>query len=101
MFDWFDARDAQEFGVSLAEFFMERIPLDAYSKKNKSLAKKQEVLDKMFLKIQPFKMQHKLNIYKKAKLGNAFKWKLLDANYDPELVDELTKLLMLKCRYEL
>jgi len=45
MFNWFDARDAQEFGVSLAEFFIERIPLDASSKKNKSLAKKQEVLD--------------------------------------------------------
>lgn len=97
MFSWFDARDAQEFGTALAEFFIERIPLEKPNKKIKSLAKKQEVLDKMFLQIQVFRMKHKLNIYKKAKLGNAFKWKLLDADYDPELVDELTKVLLLKC----
>jgi hypothetical protein len=97
MIIWFDAREAQKFGTSLAEFFIQRIPLEKPNKKIKSLAKKQEVLDKMFLQIHDFKMKHKLNIYKKAKLGNAFKWKLLDADYDPELVDELTKLLMLKC----
>lgn len=97
MFSWFDARDAQKFGISLAEFFIARIPLDAPNKKSKSMLKKQEVLDKMFLQIQQFKIKHKLNIYKKAKLGNAFKWKLLDANYDPALVNELTKVLMLKC----
>jgi hypothetical protein len=51
----------------------------------------------MFIKIQQFKINHKLNIYKKAQLGNAFKWKLLEANYDQTLVDELTKVLMLKC----
>ena len=97
MFSWLDARDAQKFGISLAEFFMERIPLEMPNKKIKSLAKKQEVLNTMFSQIPPFKMKHKLNIYKKAKLGNAFKWKLLEADYDPELVDELTKVLMLKC----
>ena len=97
MISWLDARDAQKFGLTLADFFMERIPLEQPHKKIKSLAKKQEVLDKMFLQIHIFKMKHKLNIYKKAKLGNAFKWKLLDADYDPVLVDELTKVLMLKC----
>ncbi|MCR4304501.1 MAG: hypothetical protein NUV63_09810 [Gallionella sp.] len=97
MISWLDARDAQKFGITLAEFFMERIPLEMPDKKIKSLARKQEVLDKMFLQIEVFKIKHKLNIYKKAKLGNAFKWKLLDADYDPALVDDLTKVLMLKC----
>jgi hypothetical protein len=97
MLSWFDAHDAQKFGTSLAEFFIAGFPLDAPNKKSKSTVKKQEVLNKMFLQIQLFKKKHKLNIYKKAKLGNAFKWKLLDANYDPLLVDELTKELMLKC----
>lgn len=97
MISWLDARDAHNFGITLADFFMERIPLEMPNKKIKSIEKKQEVLDKMFSQIQLFKMKHKLNIYKKAKLGNAFKWKLLDADYDPVLVDELTKVLMLKC----
>ena len=97
MFSWLDSRDAQEFGTSLAEFFIARLPLEKPNRKIKSLARKQEVMDKMFVQIQQFKMKHKLNIYKKAKLGNAFKWKLLDADYDPAFVDDLTKLLMLKC----
>ncbi len=96
MFGWLDARDAQEFGISLAEFYIERIPLETPNKKGKSIEKKQEVINKMVSQIKQFKVKHKLNIYKKSKLGNAFKWKLLDANYDPEFVDELTKLLMLK-----
>jgi hypothetical protein len=97
MFNWFDARDAQEFGASLAVFFMENISIETHGKKNKPMAKRKVVLDKMFLKIQLFKTKHQLNVYKKAKLWNAFKWKLLDANYDPDFVDELTKMLMLKC----
>ena len=96
MINWFDARDAQKFGATLANFFIERIPLEKPNKKIKSMAKKQEVLNTMFSQIPPFKVKHKLNIYKKAKLGNAFKWKLLDAGYDPEIVDELTKELLLK-----
>jgi hypothetical protein len=38
----------------------------------------------------------KLKIYNKAKLGNAFKWIMLNANYGPEFVYELTKVLLLK-----
>lgn len=60
------------------------------------MANKQEA-GKMLLKIQAFKMKHKLNIYKKAKPGNAFKLKLLDADYNPALVDALTNVLVHKC----
>ena len=49
MLSWFDAHDAQQLGIALACFFMERIPLETPNKKSKSIAKKQEVLDKMFL----------------------------------------------------
>ena len=97
MFSWFDARDAQQFGLSLAEFFIQRIPLEGSGRKSKSKEKKQEVLEKMYLQLLQFKMKNKLNFYKKAKLGNSFKWRLLEADYDPVLVDELTKELLLKC----
>lgn len=97
MISWLDAREAQKFGITLAEFYIARIPSEASNKKSNSMERKQEVLNTMFSQIPPFRMKHKLNIYKKAKLGNAFKWKLLEANYDPALVDELTKMLMLRC----
>ena len=50
----------------------------------------------MYQQMARFKLEHKLNIYKKAQLGNAFKWALKDAGYDPEFVDQLTKNMMLK-----
>ena len=96
MLSWFDARDAQQFGTTLADFFIERIPSEESGKKDKSIEKKQEVLEKMFQQIQIYKVNHKLNLYKKAKLANAFKWKLLDASYQPEFVDEMTKALLIK-----
>jgi len=91
---WFNASEAKEFGVTLAHFYMNRIPPGDSDGKNKSIAKKQEVINKLFLQLAQYKLEHKLNIYKKAQLGNVFKWTLKDAGYDPAFVDELTKELM-------
>jgi hypothetical protein len=96
MFEWFNAKEAQKFGESLAVFFIERFPLEDARKKDKLLKKRQDVMEKMFLQITDFKTRNKLNVYKKAKLGNAFKWKLIEANYDPEVVDTLTHTLLLR-----
>lgn len=94
--NWFDAKEAQQFGMELAAFFSERIPPEASRRKEKTLAKKQEVLSKMFQQIERFKLQHKLNVYKKAKFGNAFQWALKDAGYDQEFISALTKELLIK-----
>ena len=93
LLSWFDANEAKKFGEALAQFYIERIPLDAEGGK-KAASKKQEVLDKMFQKMARFRLEQKLNIYKNAQLGNAFKWTLTDAGYDPVYVDQLTKELM-------
>ncbi len=92
MLAWFDAREAQEFGTALANFFIERVPLDS-AKKN-SPKKRQETLNKMLTQLSVFKLKAKLNFYKKAKLWNAFKWALYEAGYDRIFADELTKELV-------
>lgn len=97
MFNWFNAGEEKKFGVALAKFFIERTPL-GFDKSSKAFAKKQEeLLNKMHQQVIQFKQQHKLNIYKKAQLGNAFKWTLRDAGYDTDYVDQLTSWLMLRC----
>ncbi|HEX9390192.1 MAG TPA: hypothetical protein VF928_02650 [Usitatibacteraceae bacterium] len=96
MFKWLDASEAKEFGESLADYFIARIPLDPDSRKNKSVERHKEVVDKLLFQIQVFRGKHQLNFYQKAKLANTFKWKLLDAKYDPEFVDSLTKLITVK-----
>lgn len=96
MISWFDAKDAEEFGRVLAKFLIERIPASAEQRKGKSLAKQLEVVDKLYLQIDQFKGNHKLNIYKKAKLGSAFKFELMNAGYGATFVNQITKGLMQK-----
>jgi hypothetical protein len=88
--EWFDAAEAERFGDLLADFFVERIPLSSDKKKSKGLEKHFDVVDKMFLQIEQFKKNNRLNVYKKAKLAGAFKAKLGAAGYDSKLVDEVT-----------
>lgn len=89
IFDWFDAHAASEFGSSLADFLADRIP-------TKSPKKAPEALAKLFAQIEHFKQTNKLNMYKKAKLGNAFKWKLIDHGYTDEFIEEMTKEVLLR-----
>jgi len=93
---WFDASDAENFGRSLAQFFIQKIPLHAGSKDGKEIVKQLEAVDQMYSKIEQFKLNNSLNIYKKAKLGSSFKYELIAAGYKSELVDQITKGLMLK-----
>lgn len=93
LFKWFDARAAVDFGITLANFYMERIP-PAIPNSKKSIEKQQEVVKKMILRMQAFSSEHQLNIYTKAQLGNKFKWTLIQAGYEPKYVDKLTQILM-------
>lgn len=94
MFSWFDASEAKKFGEDLATFLMERVAPDEEIRGKKAEGKRREVLDKVVTRVQQFRQQHSMNIYKKAQLGNTFKWKLLEAKYDTVFVDELTNLII-------
>ena len=103
MLSWFDAKNAQQFGATLADFYIERVPAAEAGEPGKKTEKKaekhadrkkQDALQKMLAQAEIFKINNKLNLYKKAKLGNAFKWKLLDAGYAAELADELTRIIL-------
>lgn len=97
IFNWFDTTEATRFGESLAEFFAQRVPLDGKAgKPHKADKKLQEIYPKLFSQCARFKQEHKLNMFKRAKLANSFKWKLLDLGYAPEFVDSLTKELLLR-----
>lgn len=91
MFSWFDAEAAKTFGHELAQFYIERTQSEKDSRGEKAFEKKQkELLVKMSLKIDQFKLTNNLNIYRKSQAINVFKWRLLDAGYDKQVVDELS-----------
>lgn len=93
-FSWFDVSVAKQFGTALAMFYLGKLPLDVDKTDKKYQNKKEFVLKKMSEQVTDFRQAHQLNIYKKAQLGNAFKWALRDAGYPDETVDELTGTLM-------
>lgn len=95
LFSWFDGREAKDFGLSLAEFFAQRIPPESIpSTEKKPLRKAGEVIAKLHTQVQQFRESYKPNMYQKAKLANAFQWKLFDLGYNKLIVQELTKELL-------
>lgn len=93
---WFDATEAKKFGAALAHFFVEKIPPVSQIGDKAFAQKSDKVLHQMADQVSRFKLANKLNTYKKAQLGNAFKWTLKDAGIVPEYADDLTKWLMLR-----
>jgi len=95
---WFDASEAKEFGKSLAQFFLERIPPISQAGEKAFALKADKVLFKMDGQIARFKQTNKLNVYKKAQLGNAFKWTLRDAGVSADYANKLTSWLLLQVK---
>lgn len=96
LFSWFDAREAKEFGDRLAQMLIERTPVEGAVGKHLLTKKHEAALHQLEQQVVRFKAAHPLNAYKKAQLGNRFKWALRDKGYDVEYVDALTNWLMLK-----
>ncbi len=95
LLQWFDAREAKSFGATLAAFYAAQVPLEAKDLKDKKfVAKTQSALRQLAARTDEFKARERLNVYKKAQLGNAFKWALRDAGYAQAYIDELTEWLV-------
>ena len=94
MLSWFDAKSAKEFGVSMASIYIDCIPLSEKLSEKKMVALSRQALNKMGHEVSNFKKDNKLNTYKTAQMGNAFKWALKDAGYDNHQIDKLTEWLV-------
>ncbi len=98
---WFDTEEIDEFARSIAAELVKRAPpagLDAHDeKKSKRLRNTHHAV---FSRAEQFARTHKLNIYKKARLGNQFRWALKEAGYPKAFVEtwtyELITLVALK-----
>jgi hypothetical protein len=91
--DWFDSREAVAFALGLVQDIARLFPLDPQRKKPTSIKKDRKKLDALVIRTRTFAQEHKLNVYKKAKLLNAVKWQMRDAGHDEALIDEIIALL--------
>jgi hypothetical protein len=91
--DWFDAKEAVEFARAIARDINRLFPPAPRAGKPSSAKKDQKKLDGLVLRTRKFAQQHKLNIYKKARLLNTIKWELKDAGHADAMIDEIIALL--------
>jgi hypothetical protein len=95
--DWFSSRIATDVGNSLADHFM----ASATATKGKGRrpprpGEQAQAIQSLLARVDSEARPLRLGMFRKAKLANSFKWRLLDRGTDPALVDELTRMLLLR-----
>jgi hypothetical protein len=97
LFNWLNASEAVGIGSALADQFVPRTPPEPAKRRKKARAiEPDEELRKFLVRIDSEVRPLRLNFYKRAKLANSFKWKLLQNGIEPGLVDELTRILLVR-----
>ncbi len=90
-----DTKEVEAFATTLAEDLGRRFP-PASEKRTDAGAKNQlnVILDGLGTRAVRFRDEQHLGLYKKAKLGNVFRWKLKDLGYSDEFVDRATTVIV-------
>lgn len=88
---WFDTAEIDELARSIAADLVKRVPPSSLVSHTKQAADRlRNTHDAIFDRAAKFARTRKLNIYKKARLGNQFRWSLREAGYPPEFVQTWT-----------
>jgi len=88
--DWFDTTAVVAFGQEIAgDLNRVHPPTDSAKKEDATTRKDRKRLDRIVVRTQTFAQQHKLNVYKKAKLLNTVKWALREAGQADAFIDEV------------
>jgi hypothetical protein len=82
-----------EFSKNLAQELAKRYPpaLDAGNERRISQKRLTTILEETFSRAMEFKKQHRLGVYKKARLGNTFRWELQEMGYSEKFVEVATE----------
>jgi hypothetical protein len=90
-------KQVDEFAKSLARELAKQCPPDPAAegaRPNVTPKRLGSALEQICGKALGFREQHDLGIYKKARLGNTFRWELSDIGYGKDFVDDVTQRLV-------
>jgi hypothetical protein len=91
IFDWFSTREVDELAAAIAAELVKRVPPAALESRTRKAAERlRNTHDAIFARAGKFARTHPLNVFKRARLGNQFRWALAEAGYPPEFVDSWT-----------
>lgn len=82
-----------EFAKTLAQDIAKRYPPAIANNPAQMVSQKRlsGILEEAFVRAAEFNREHNLGWYKKAKLGNEFKWELKEMGYDEKFIDVATE----------
>jgi hypothetical protein len=84
--------EVEEFATTLAIDLGRRFPPASEARTDPGAKYQLKViLDGLGARAVRYNSEHKLGIYKKAKLGNVFKWKLKELGYSNQFAETATK----------
>jgi hypothetical protein len=92
LFGLFETRELDEFATVLASDLGRRFPPASEARTDAGAQYQIKViLEGLGARAVRYHSEHKLNVYKKAKLGNVFKWKLKELGYSDAFAERATK----------
>ena len=95
MFGLFDTTELEEFANVLAIDLGRRFPPASEARTDTGAQHQLKViLEGLSARAMRYHEEHKLGIYRKAKLGNVFKWKLKELGYSDAFSERATKTIV-------
>jgi hypothetical protein len=93
LFNIFSTKEIDDFAESLVSNIAKRYPPELENSGTTSLSEKAitNILEDNCKKAQNFVREKNLGVYKKARLGNTFRWKLTEAGYSDAFVEMATE----------
>jgi hypothetical protein len=93
LFGSVSGKEVDRFAKSLAEDVAKQYPpvLDKGGERTLSEKRLTRILEDVCNKAAVFKNQHKLGVYKKARLGNSFRWELEELGYSKKFIETATE----------
>ena len=88
---WFNTKEVDAFARELAKDLIGRLPPSSEGS-NKTITPERfrNTREAIISRAAAFARTHKINWYKKAHLGNTFKWELRGAGYEQQFIDAMT-----------
>jgi tetratricopeptide (TPR) repeat protein len=95
MLGWFNTRKATELGAELADQYLTGVTAGQAAPKKKAKGNQGNVLEGVLRRADSEIRQLQLNFFKRAKLANTFKWRLLENGVERQVADEITQTLVM------
>jgi hypothetical protein len=92
IFGFGNTKDLEVFATALAEDLGRRFPPASEARTDPGARNQiKAILEGLSARAIRYHEQHKLGVYRKAKLGNVFKWRLQEIGFSPEFAENATK----------